>query len=92
MLKFSYLDKEITSAETRQVFKSHLLQLFEEGADYYNQLLRDLGEIYCPDIDRFYDVLEPRDLDETGRYAYICRSIKSLLDVHMIKKKKTVSM
>ena len=67
MLKFSYLDKEITSAETRQVFKSHLLQLFEEGADYYNQLLRDLGEIYCPDIDRFYDVLEPRDLDETGR-------------------------
>lgn len=67
MLKTAYFDTESTTAETRQVLRSTLLGVLEEGADYYTQLLRDTGDIYHLDLDRFYDVLEPRNLDKTGR-------------------------
>jgi hypothetical protein len=68
MLKSAYLDTENTGPETRQILKSQLLLLFEEGADYYSQLLTDLGKTYNVDLDRFYDALEPRELSRHGRY------------------------
>lgn len=68
MLKTAYLDTENTGPESRQILKSQLLLLFEEGADYYNQLLTDLGKAFNVDLDRFYDALEPRELSRCGRY------------------------
>jgi len=71
MLKLAFLDVEHTSPETRQLLRSQLLHIFEEGVDYYNQMLQYIGEIYHLDLERFYDVLEPRDLSKTGRLALI---------------------
>jgi len=78
MLKYCVQDTENTTNETRQLLKSQIMQLIEEGTDFYNQILKDLGEIYHLDVDRFLDVLEPRNLDKTGRLALIAAQ-KSLL-------------
>ncbi len=71
MLKAAYLDTENTGPDTRLLLKSQLLLLFEEGADYYNQLLIDLGKAFNVDLDRFYDALEPRELSRCGRSLLI---------------------
>lgn len=46
MLKSSFLDTENTSPENRKKLKSCLLNLFDEGVDYYTQLLTDLSTTY----------------------------------------------
>ena len=46
MLKSSFLDTENTSTENRKKLKSCLLNLFDEGVDYYTQLLTDLSSTY----------------------------------------------
>ena len=69
MLKSAYLDTENTGPETRQILKTQMMLLLEEGADYYTQLLTDLTKTYNVDLDRFYDALEPRELSRYGRYA-----------------------
>ena len=46
MLKSSFLDTENTSPENRKKLKSCLLNLFDEGVDYYTQLLTDLSSTY----------------------------------------------
>ena len=46
MLKSSFLDSENTSPENRKKLKSCLLNLFDEGVDYYTQLLSDLSSTY----------------------------------------------
>ena len=46
MLKSAYLDTENTTAENRKTLKSCLINLFDEGVDYYTQLLTDLATQY----------------------------------------------
>ena len=46
MLKSAYLDTENTTAENRKTLKSCLINLFDEGVDYYTQLLTDLSTQY----------------------------------------------
>ena len=46
MLKSAYLDSENTTAENRKTLKSCLINLFDEGVDYYTQLLTDLSTTY----------------------------------------------
>ncbi len=77
MLKAAYLDTENTGPDTRLLLKSQLLLLFEEGADYYNQLLIDLGKAFNVDLDRFYDALEPRELSRCGRSLLIFMRTKT---------------
>jgi hypothetical protein len=81
MLKAAYLDTENTGPDTRLLLKSQLLLLFEEGADYYNQLLIDLGKAFNVDLDRFYDALEPRELSRCGRSLFIFMPLFSLFRV-----------
>ena len=50
MLKSSFLDTENTSTENRKKLKSCLLNLFDEGVDYYTQLLTDLSSTYRFDV------------------------------------------
>eukprot|EP00088_Acartia_fossae_P052586 TRINITY_DN5945_c0_g1_i2.p1 TRINITY_DN5945_c0_g1~~TRINITY_DN5945_c0_g1_i2.p1 ORF type:complete len:1186 (-),score=351.14 TRINITY_DN5945_c0_g1_i2:275-3715(-) len=71
MLRDAYLNSENTDPEFKQNIKTCLLNLFDEGMDYYNQLLKDVSEIYHVNLERFYDVLEPRDLSKTGKLALI---------------------
>ena len=61
MLKSAYVDTENTTAENRKTLKSCLINLFDEGVDYYTQLLTDLSTTYRLDLDLFYDPLEPRE-------------------------------
>ena len=60
MLKASYLDVENTMAENRKTLKNSLMNLFDEGVDYYTQLLMDLSTTYRVDLELYYDPLEPR--------------------------------
>lgn len=71
LLREAYLNPEYTNPEMKQNLKICLLKLFDEGMDYYNQMLKDVSEIYHVNLDRFYDVLEPRDLSKTGKLALI---------------------
>ena len=66
MLKAAYFDTENTTEASRKSLKKCLHNLFEEGADYYNQLLTDLSECYRVDLERFYDALEPREVGDKG--------------------------
>ena len=60
MLKASYFDTEKTTPENRETLKRHLKTILDEGVDYYEQLLTDLSENFKLDLERCYDVLEPR--------------------------------
>lgn len=71
ILKIPYGDTENTTEENRKTLKSCLLNLFEEGADYYSQLLTDLSQCYRLDLELYYDPLEPRDTDRLGRLARV---------------------
>ena len=73
MLKSSYLDSENTSPENRKTLRSCLMNLFEEGVDYYTQLLSDLSSLYRLDLDLYYDPLEPRDMggDRVARLGLV---------------------
>ena len=66
MLKAAYFDTENTTEASRKSLKKCLHNLFEEGADYYNQLLTDLSECYRVDLERYYDALEPREIGDKG--------------------------
>ena len=72
MLKASYLDVENTMPENRKTLKNSLMNLFEEGVDYYMQLLTDLATTYGVDLELYYDPLEPREgVDRMARLARI---------------------
>ena len=73
MLKAAYLDTENTAAEIRKALKASLVNLFDEGVDYYSQLLTDLSETYRVDLELYYDPLEPRETggDRLGRPALL---------------------
>jgi len=72
ILKLPYFDTENTTAENRATLKACLLNLFEEGADYYTQLLEDLVEVYRLDLELYYDPLHPREQgDRLGRLARV---------------------
>jgi len=72
MLKASYLDVENTMPENRKTLKNSLMNLFEEGVDYYTQLLTDLSTTYRVDLELYYDPLEPREgVDRMARLARI---------------------
>ena len=66
MLKAAYFDTDNTTEASRKSLKKCLHNLFEEGADYYNQLLTDLSECYRVDLERYYDALEPREIGDKG--------------------------
>ena len=71
LMREAYLNPENSNPELKQNLKTCLMNLFDEGMDYYNQMLKDVSEIYHVNLDRFYDVLEPRDLSKTGKLALI---------------------
>lgn len=72
MLKASYLDVENTMPENRKTLKNSLMNLFDEGVDYYSQLLTDLSTTYRVDLELYYDPLEPREgVDRMARLARI---------------------
>ena len=66
MLKAAYFDTDNTTEASKKSLKKCLHNLFEEGADYYNQLLTDLSECYRVDLERYYDALEPREIGDKG--------------------------
>ena len=70
MLKASYLDVENTMAENRKTLKNSLMNLFDEGVDYYTQLLTDLSTTYRVDLELYYDPLESRAGVENGQTCY----------------------
>jgi len=70
MLKASYFDVENTTPENRKTLKASLMNLFDEGVDYYTQLLTDLSTTYRIDLELYYDPLEPREgVDRLARLA-----------------------
>lgn len=72
MLKAAYFDTENTTDQSRAGIKKCLVNLFEEGDDYYHQLLTDLSDCYRLDLERFYDALEPRETgDKQARMARV---------------------
>jgi len=72
MLKASYFDVENTTPENRKTLKGSLMNLFDEGVDYYTQLLTDLSSTYRVDLELYYDPLEPREgVDRLARLARI---------------------
>lgn len=71
MLRDAYLNPDNSNSDIKDNLKTCLLNLFEEGMDYYNQMLKDVSETYHVNLERFYDVLEPRDLRKVGKLALI---------------------
>ena len=56
--------------ENRKTLKNSFMNLFEEGVDYYTQLLTDLSTTYR--VELYYDPLEPREgVDLMARLARI---------------------
>ncbi len=59
------------SAEVREIVRRNMLQLLDEGLDFYAQMLDTLDQTYKLDLDTYYDVLEPRPTDDRVRCALV---------------------
>ena len=57
------------SPEVRNLVHNNILELLDEGMDFYAQMLETLDATYKLDLDTFYDVLEPRPSDKHTRCA-----------------------
>ncbi len=57
------------SAEIRNTVQSNIIELLEEGMNFYAQMLDTLDTTYELDLDSYYDVLEPRPSDKHIRCA-----------------------
>ena len=82
MLKASYFDTENTTPENRETLKRHLKTILDEGQDYYEQLLTDLSENFVIDLERCYDVLEPR-------YCQLPVDNDTEIEMYKVSPKKT---
>ncbi len=49
--------------------KSYMVELLDEGIDFYEQMLCTLESTYQLDLDTYYDVLEPRPSDKRVKCA-----------------------
>ena len=90
MLKAAYFDTDNTTEASRKSLKKCLHNLFEEGADYYNQLLTDLSECYRVDLERYYDALEPREIGDKGARMARVSAQKILLCLGDLARYKVV--
>ncbi len=57
------------SADVRRTVQTYIVELLDEGIDFYEQMLDTLDTAYRLDLDTYYDVLEPRPADKHVRCA-----------------------
>lgn len=60
--------KEV-SVEIHRTVQKYIVELLDEGIDFYEQMLGTLDTTYRLDLDTYYDVLEPRPADKHVRCA-----------------------